>query len=52
VSDREAIVVVNAYKIENGKIVQVEQTLSPAQSVDVARNAAGWAQSIWNDVLG
>jgi NADPH-dependent 2,4-dienoyl-CoA reductase/sulfur reductase-like enzyme len=52
VSDREAIVVVNAYRIDNGKIVQVEQTLSPAQSVDVARNAVGWAQSIWNDVLG
>jgi NADPH-dependent 2,4-dienoyl-CoA reductase/sulfur reductase-like enzyme len=32
VSDREAIAVVNAYRIENGKVVQIEQKLTPAQS--------------------
>ena len=52
VSDREAIAVVNAYKIENNKVVQIEQKLTPAQSVAVAQRALGWAQSIWNDVLG
>jgi NADH dehydrogenase FAD-containing subunit len=52
VSDREAIAVVNAYKIENGKVVQIEQKLTPAQSVGVAQRSLGWAQSIWNDVLG
>src|SRR5438477_2177761 len=52
VSDREAIAVVNSYKIENGKVVQIEQKLSPAQSVAMAQNAIGWANSIWNDVLG
>ena len=30
-SDREAIAVVNAYKIENGKVVQIEQKLTPGQ---------------------
>jgi NADPH-dependent 2,4-dienoyl-CoA reductase/sulfur reductase-like enzyme len=52
VSDREAIAVVNAYKIENGKVVQIEQKLTPAQSAAVAQNSLGWANSIWNDVLG
>jgi NADPH-dependent 2,4-dienoyl-CoA reductase/sulfur reductase-like enzyme len=52
VSDREAIAVVNAYKIENNKVVQIEQKLTPAQSAVVAQNALGWAASIWNDVLG
>ena len=51
VSDREAIAVVNAYKIENGKVVQIEQKLTPAQSPLVAQRAVGWAQSIWADVL-
>jgi sulfide dehydrogenase [flavocytochrome c] flavoprotein subunit len=51
VSDREAIAVVNAYKIENGKVVQIEQKLTPAQSAFVAQRAVGWAQSIWHDVL-
>src|SRR5262245_28281977 len=51
VSDREAIAVVNAYRIENGKVVQIEQKLTPAQSVSVAQRSLGWAQSIWNDVL-
>ena len=52
VSDREAIAVVNVYKIESGKVVQIEQKLTPAQSPAVARNSLGWAQSIWSDVLG
>jgi len=51
VSDREAIAVVNAYRIENGKVVQIEQKLTPAQSVWVAQRSLGWAQSIWNDML-
>lgn len=51
VSDREAIAVVNAYKIDNGKVVQIEQKLTPAQSPLVAQRAMGWAQSIWADVL-
>jgi NADPH-dependent 2,4-dienoyl-CoA reductase/sulfur reductase-like enzyme len=51
VSDREAIAVVNSYRIENGKVVQIEQKLTPAQSVYVAQRSLGWAQSIWNDIL-
>jgi len=51
VSDKEAIAVVNSYKIENGKVVQIEQKLTPAQSVSVAQRAEGWRQSIWADVL-
>ena len=51
VSDREAIAVVNAYKIENGKVVQIEQKLTPAQSASVAQRAEGWRQSIWADML-
>jgi NADPH-dependent 2,4-dienoyl-CoA reductase/sulfur reductase-like enzyme len=52
VSDREAIAVVNSYKIENGKVVQIEQKLSPAQSTMMAQNAVGWSRSIWDDVIG
>jgi NADPH-dependent 2,4-dienoyl-CoA reductase/sulfur reductase-like enzyme len=51
VSDREAIAVVNAYKIENGKVVQIEQKLTPVQSALVAQRAIGWTQSIWADTL-
>jgi NADPH-dependent 2,4-dienoyl-CoA reductase/sulfur reductase-like enzyme len=51
VNDREAIAVVNAYKIEGGKVVQIEQKLTPGQSVTVAQNAIGWATSIWRDML-
>jgi NADPH-dependent 2,4-dienoyl-CoA reductase/sulfur reductase-like enzyme len=51
VSDREAIAVVNAYRIENDKVVQIEQKLTPAQSPLVAERAVGWSQSIWADVL-
>lgn len=52
VNDREAIAVVNSYKIENGKVVQIEQKLTPGQSVAVAQNSIGWRTSIWNDILG
>jgi NADPH-dependent 2,4-dienoyl-CoA reductase/sulfur reductase-like enzyme len=51
VSDKEAIAVVNSYKIENDKVVQIEQKLTPAQSVSVAKRAEGWRQSIWADML-
>jgi sulfide dehydrogenase [flavocytochrome c] flavoprotein subunit len=52
VNDREAIAVVNSYRIDNGKVVQIEQKLTPAQSRAVAVNSLGWAQSIWTDVIG
>ena len=52
VSDKEAIAVVNSYKIEGGKVVQIEQKLTPGQSEAWAQNAVGWANSIWQDMLG
>jgi sulfide dehydrogenase [flavocytochrome c] flavoprotein subunit len=52
VSDREAMAVVNAYKIDNGKVVQVEQKLTPGHSALYAQHAEGWARSIWTDILG
>ena len=52
VSDREAMAVVNAYKIDNGKVVQVEQKLTPGHSTLYAQHAEGWARSIWTDILG
>jgi sulfide dehydrogenase [flavocytochrome c] flavoprotein chain len=52
VNDREAMAVVNAYKIENGKVVQVEQKLTPGHSTLYAQQAEGWARSIWTDILG
>ncbi|MBI2364142.1 MAG: FAD-dependent oxidoreductase [Deltaproteobacteria bacterium] len=52
VNDKEAIAVVNAYKIENGKVVQIEQKLTPSKSVAVAQNSLAWRASIWNDMLG
>jgi NADPH-dependent 2,4-dienoyl-CoA reductase/sulfur reductase-like enzyme len=51
VSDREAIAVVNSYRIDAGKVVQIEQKLTPSQSVAVAQRSLGWAQSIWADAL-
>jgi sulfide dehydrogenase [flavocytochrome c] flavoprotein chain len=51
VSDKEAIAVVNSYKFENDKVVQIEQKLTPAQSVSVGMRAQGWRQSIWADML-
>jgi NADPH-dependent 2,4-dienoyl-CoA reductase/sulfur reductase-like enzyme len=52
VNDKEAIAVVNAYKIENRKVVQIEQKLTPGKSVGVAQNSLAWRASIWNDMLG
>jgi sulfide dehydrogenase [flavocytochrome c] flavoprotein chain len=51
VNDKEAIAVVNSYKIENRKVVQIEQKLTPGKSVAVAQNSLGWRTSIWNDIL-
>jgi len=52
VSDREAMAVINAYRIDNGKVVQIEQKLTPGASVLYAQHAEGWARSIWTDILG
>jgi NADPH-dependent 2,4-dienoyl-CoA reductase/sulfur reductase-like enzyme len=52
VSDHEAMAVINAYRIQNGKVVQIEQKLTPGHSAAIARNAVGWTASIWNDILG
>ncbi len=51
-SNREAIAVVNAYRIDAGKVVQIEQKLTPRPAVSVAQNSIAWRTSIWNDVLG
>ena len=51
-SDREAIAVVNAYRIDNGKVVQIEQKLTGPPSVAVAQRSLGWRTAIWQDVLG
>ena len=51
VSDSEAMAVVNAYRIENGKVVQIEQKLTPGQSTLYAQHATAWATSIWADIL-
>src|SRR3990170_1103390 len=51
VNDKEAIAVVNSYKIENRKVVQIEQKLTPGKSVAVAQNSLAWKTSIWNDIL-
>jgi sulfide dehydrogenase [flavocytochrome c] flavoprotein chain len=52
VNDREAMAVVNAYRIENGKVVQIEQKLTPGHSTLYAQHAEGWARSIWTDIIG
>jgi sulfide dehydrogenase [flavocytochrome c] flavoprotein chain len=52
VNDKEAIAVVNSYRIENGKVVQIEQKLTPGKSIITAQNSLAWRASIWNDVLG
>lgn len=52
VSDREVMAVVNAYRIDNGKVVQIEQKLTPGASTLYAQHAEGWARSIWTDILG
>ena len=51
VNDREAMAVINSYRIENNKVVQIEQKLTPGQSVAFGQNALSWAESIWADVL-
>ncbi|HMH49939.1 MAG TPA: FAD/NAD(P)-binding oxidoreductase [Candidatus Acidoferrum sp.] len=51
INDREAIAVVNSYKIEGGKVVQIEQKLTPGPSEQFGQNADGWARSIWGDML-
>jgi NADPH-dependent 2,4-dienoyl-CoA reductase/sulfur reductase-like enzyme len=51
VNDREAIAVVNVYRVVSGKVQQIEQKLTPAPSEAVGRNALGWGQSIWSDIL-
>ena len=52
VSDREAMAVINAYRIDNGKVVQIEQKLTPGQSTMFGQHALAWATSIWSDILG
>ncbi len=52
VSDREAMAVINAYRIQGGKVVQIEQKLTPGHSARWGQNAVAWATSIWSDVLG
>ena len=52
VNNREAIAVVNAYRIDGGKVVQIEQKLTPRPAVSVAQNSIAWRTSIWSDVLG
>jgi NADPH-dependent 2,4-dienoyl-CoA reductase/sulfur reductase-like enzyme len=52
VNDREVMAVVNAYKIDNGKVVQIEQRLTPGASTLYAQHAESWARSMWTDMLG
>jgi hypothetical protein len=52
VSDREVVAVVNAYRIAEGKVVQIEQKLTPGPSTVWADHAVAWATSIWSDILG
>jgi NADPH-dependent 2,4-dienoyl-CoA reductase/sulfur reductase-like enzyme len=52
VSDREAMAVINAYRIQDRKVVQIEQKLTPGQSAVFGQNAVAWTTSIWNDILG
>jgi NADPH-dependent 2,4-dienoyl-CoA reductase/sulfur reductase-like enzyme len=52
VNDREAMAVVNAYRIDSGKVVQIEQKLTPGASTLYAQQAEGWARSVWTDILG
>jgi NADPH-dependent 2,4-dienoyl-CoA reductase/sulfur reductase-like enzyme len=51
VSDREVMAVINAYRIDGGKVVQIEQKLTPGQSARYAQHALGWATNIWQDIL-
>ena len=51
VSEREVVAVINAYRVDGGKVVQIEQKLTPGQSTLYADHAVAWATSIWADVL-
>jgi sulfide dehydrogenase [flavocytochrome c] flavoprotein chain len=51
VSNTEVMAVVNAYRIDNGKVVQIEQKLTPGHSTLYAQHAEAWAASIWADIL-
>jgi sulfide dehydrogenase [flavocytochrome c] flavoprotein chain len=51
ISDREVVAVVNAYRIDNGKVVQIEQKLTPGPSTVWADHAEAWAKNIWSDIL-
>src|SRR5205823_13251267 len=46
VSDSEVMAVDNANRIDNGKVVQIEQKLSPGQSTLYAQHATAWVASI------
>jgi sulfide dehydrogenase [flavocytochrome c] flavoprotein subunit len=52
VSDREVMAVINAYRIDNGRVVQIEQKLTPGASTLYAQHAEAWARNIWADILG
>jgi NADPH-dependent 2,4-dienoyl-CoA reductase/sulfur reductase-like enzyme len=52
VNDREAMAVVNAYRIDNGKVVQIEQKLTAGHSALYAQHAESWARSRWTDTIG
>ena len=52
ISDREVVAVVNAYRIDNGKVVQIEQKLTPGPSTVWADHAVAWATNVWSDILG
>jgi NADPH-dependent 2,4-dienoyl-CoA reductase/sulfur reductase-like enzyme len=52
VSDREVMGVINAYRVRNRKVEQIEQKLTPGQSEAFAQNALSWATNIWQDILG
>ena len=52
ISDREVVAVINAYRIDNGKVVQIEQKLTPGPSTIWADHAVAWATNIWSDILG
>jgi sulfide dehydrogenase [flavocytochrome c] flavoprotein chain len=51
VSNTEVMAVVNAYRIDNGKVAQIEQKLTPGHSTLYAQHAEAWAASIWADIL-
>jgi sulfide dehydrogenase [flavocytochrome c] flavoprotein subunit len=51
ISDREVVAVINAYRIDNGKVVQIEQKLTPGPSTIWADHAVAWATNIWTDIL-